>query len=98
MARPLPPADLLDSPFLILGPAPEVWEWIQSEILADTGSIHNPEHAHLSDANIGVLWASSSFTKKGRHVLGQAQVLAVDRAFGGGVVDIVPRCADSRGN
>lgn len=77
MARPLPPADLLDSPFLILGPAPEVWEWIQSEILADTGSIHNPEHAHLIDASVGVLWASSSFNKKGRSVLGQAEQLMI---------------------
>lgn len=77
MARPLPPADLLDSPFLILGPAPEVWEWIQREILAETGSIHNPEHGHLIDASIGVLWASSAFAKKGRAVLGQAEQLMI---------------------
>ena len=77
MSRPCPPTDLLDSPFLILDPAPEVWEWIQREILADTGSIHNPEHAHLIDANIGVLWASSAFTKKGRSVLGQAEQLMI---------------------
>jgi hypothetical protein len=73
----MPPADLLDSPFLELRPAPEVWEWIQREILADTGSIHNPEHAHLIDASIGVLWASSAFTKKGRSVLGQAEQLMI---------------------
>lgn len=73
----MPPAELLDSPFLELRPAPEVWEWIQREILADTGSIHNPEHAHLIDASIGVLWASSAFTKKGRSVLGQAEQLMI---------------------
>ncbi|WJN52114.1 putative metallopeptidase [Pseudomonas asiatica] len=77
MARPVPPTDLLDSPFLELRPAPEVWEWIQSEILADTGSIHNPEHGHLIDASIGVLWASSAFNKKGRSVLGQAEQLMI---------------------
>ncbi|UVL59212.1 hypothetical protein LOY54_14200 [Pseudomonas sp. B21-032] len=77
MSRPTPPADLLDSPFLMLRPGPEVWEWIQREILAETGSIHNPEHAHLIDANIGVLWASSAFTKKGRTVLGQAEQLMI---------------------
>lgn len=77
MNRPMPPADLLESPFLILTPAPEVWEWIQREILADTGSIHNPEHGHLIDASIGVLWASSAFTKKGRSVLGQAEQLMI---------------------
>ncbi|MGG4661007.1 putative metallopeptidase [Pseudomonas vlassakiae] len=71
----MPPDDLLESPFLILKPAPELWEWIQREVLADTGSIHNPEHSHLIDANIGVLWASSAFSRKGRSVLGQAEQL-----------------------
>ncbi|QHF31202.1 hypothetical protein PspR32_12440 [Pseudomonas sp. R32] len=69
----MPPRDLIESPWLILRPAPDVWEWIQQEILAVTGSIHNEEHAHLIDANIGVLWASSGFAKQGRVVLGQAE-------------------------
>lgn len=73
----MPPADLLESPFLILTPAPELWEWIQREVLAETGSIHNPEHSHLIDANIGVMWASSAFNKKGRSVLGQAEQLMI---------------------
>lgn len=73
MGRPTPPADLPESLWLTLRPAPEVWEWIQREILATTGSIHNEEHAHIIDANIGVLWASSAFNKKGRSVLGQAE-------------------------
>ncbi len=46
MDRPYPPASLLElserSDFGIrLTPTPEVWEWLQVEILADTGSIHN---------------------------------------------------------
>lgn len=78
MNRPIPPAQLLELAELSelgirLQPAPEVWEWLQAEILAETGSIHNPEHAHLIDANIRVLWASSGFTKQGRVVLGQAE-------------------------
>ncbi|MDT8923771.1 putative metallopeptidase [Pseudomonas taiwanensis] len=77
MSRPAPPKSLLDSAHIVLSPAPEVWEWIQREILAETGSIHNPEHAHLIDANIGVLWASSAFNKKGRSVLGQAEQLMI---------------------
>jgi hypothetical protein len=64
---------LLDSIFLTLEPAPEVWEWISTEILAHTGSIHNEDHAHLIGANIGILWASESFAKQGRVVLGQAE-------------------------
>ncbi|EIU7089571.1 hypothetical protein [Pseudomonas aeruginosa] len=56
MRKPLPPPDLLNSPYMILDPATEVWDWVQSEILADTGSIHNPDHGpskdvqHLIDA------------------------------------------------
>ncbi|UZJ58217.1 putative metallopeptidase [Pseudomonas sp. KU26590] len=81
MARPNPPISLLalsgysDSP-TCLAPAPEVWPWVQTEILADTGSIHNPDHAHLIDADIAVMWASSSFEKAGRRVLGQAEQVA----------------------
>lgn len=77
MTRPMPPTELLDSLWLKLQPAPEVWEWIQAEILASTGSIHNEDHAHLIDANVGVLWASSAFNKKGRSVLGQAEQLMI---------------------
>ncbi|MFO3675778.1 putative metallopeptidase [Pseudomonas protegens] len=81
MDRPVPPASLLELPELSglrirLVPAPEVWEWLQAEILADTGSIHNEDHAHLLDADIQVMWASSSFEKQGRIVLGQAEQVA----------------------
>ncbi|MFU5113278.1 putative metallopeptidase [Pseudomonas aeruginosa] len=69
----MPPAEMLESLRLTLSPAIGVWDWVQREILADTGSIHNPDHGHLIDANIGVLWASSGFTKQGRYVLGQAE-------------------------
>lgn len=78
MERPIPPKSLLGlselSDFGIrLAPAPEVWDWVSRQILANTGSIHNEDHAHLIDANIGVLWASSGFAKQGRVVLGQAE-------------------------
>ncbi|MCV4285085.1 putative metallopeptidase [Pseudomonas capsici] len=78
MTRPSPPKSLLElselSDFGIrLAPAPEVWEWIEEMILADTGSIHNPDHVHLIDADIDILWASSGFNKQGRTVLGQAE-------------------------
>ncbi len=73
MIRPTPPIDLLEHLFSTLRPAPEVWEWINVEILADTGSLHNPDHAHLLDSGVQVLWASQSFAKQGRTVLGQAE-------------------------
>jgi hypothetical protein len=81
MFRPHPPKTLSDqSEFSGLGirltPATEVWDWLQAEILADTGSIYNEDHAHLLDANIRVMWASSSFERQGRTVLGQAEQVA----------------------
>lgn len=81
MNRPIPPKTILDLSDLStwgirLTPAPGVWEWISTHILADTGSIHNPDHAHLIDADIRIMWASSSFEKQGRTVLGQAEQVA----------------------
>lgn len=73
MSRPMPSTEMLESLRLTLSPAIGVWDWVQREILADTGSIHNPDHGHLIDANIGVLWASTGFAKQGRVVLGQAE-------------------------
>lgn len=81
MHRPMPPARVMElselSDFGIrLTPAPDVWEWLSAEILADTGSIHNEDHAHLIDADVVVMWASSSFEKQARIVLGQAEQVA----------------------
>ncbi|MCK9728557.1 putative metallopeptidase [Pseudomonas syringae] len=78
MTRPMPSISIFESSEFStrLTPAPEVWEWLQVEILSDTGSIHNEDHVHLLDADIGVMWASSSFEKQGRRVLGQAEQVA----------------------
>jgi len=62
MIRPVPPATLLELSEVSdcgirLIPAPDVWEWLQAEILSDTGTIHNEDHAHLLDADIRVMWA-----------------------------------------
>ena len=67
--RPLPPksflelSDLSDFGFR-LTPAPEAWEWLQAEIFSNAGGIYNEDHAHLLDADIRVMWASSSFEKQ----------------------------------
>ncbi len=84
MVRPTPPSSLLDFPEFDgaatqLVPAPEVWEWLQQEILSDSGSIHNEDHAHLLDADIRVMWASSCFEKQGRTVLGQGRAGSIPR-------------------
>lgn len=60
MKRPIPTQDLLESVVITLRPAPEGWSWITDQIIADTGRIHNEDHAHLLDAHIRVVWALSS--------------------------------------
>lgn len=77
--RPLPPihlgvyngADTVD--FL---PAPEVLAWIKDEILSEDGRLHNPDHKHLEQANLQVLWAAAGYVSKQRRVVGTAEEVA----------------------
>lgn len=77
LKRPMPPPALLESVFTRLEPAEGVAEWVQEQVLAETGRIHNPEHAHLIDADIKFLWASGGFTQKTRRVIGQAEEVMI---------------------
>ncbi|AMG47430.1 putative metallopeptidase [Achromobacter ruhlandii] len=75
-ARPGPPTEWLaraEAAGGLLAPAPELLEWIERVIFAADGPLHNPDHAHLVDADLAFLWASSGFQKAGRVVLGQAE-------------------------
>jgi len=67
IVRPTAPASLLEEfhPHIMLIPASEVLEWVNQQILSQDGQLHNPDHAHLIDANIRVMWASSAFSKGG---------------------------------
>ncbi|WP_313237872.1 putative metallopeptidase [Delftia acidovorans] len=71
-ARPYPPADLWR-----YVPAEGVAEWVQVEILADDGRIHNPDHAHLIDADLVFLWAPGGFTKAMKSVIAQAEEVMI---------------------
>lgn len=77
--RPLPPLDPLGSFhfYTRVYPAPEVLEWVNSQVLDDSGSLYNEDHAHLIEADIKIMWASSVFEKQGRTVLGQAEQVAM---------------------
>ena len=68
LMRPAPPEQL--DRFL---PAPELLAWVEQTILASRGPLHNPDHAHLVDADLAILWAPAAFEKAGRTVLGQAE-------------------------
>ncbi|WP_427193188.1 putative metallopeptidase [Serratia marcescens] len=79
--RPYPPLRFIEdhqlTPYIGLVPANEVQEWVQRQIIDDAGSLFNPDHGHLADADLRFMWASSAFEKKGRHVLGQAEEVAM---------------------
>lgn len=67
--RPFPPLQFIEShqlmPYIGLVPANEVQEWVHSQILSDTGDLHNPDHHHLMDADIRFMWASPRLRRKG---------------------------------
>lgn len=75
--RPYPSSLFIDNPdfkpYNRLVPAEDVHEWIHAEILSEEGTLHNPDHFHLLEADIVFMWASNAFAKKGRTVLGQCE-------------------------
>jgi len=73
--RPLPPLDPSGAFrfYARVFPANEVLEWVNAQIIDPSGTMYNPDHTHLIDADIKFMWATEAFTKKGRTVLGQAE-------------------------
>lgn len=74
--RPYPPVNFTGEnwlPYTRLIPASEIGEWVNQNILSEDGRIHNSDHAHLLDADVAFMWASGSFAKSGRIVLGQCE-------------------------
>ncbi len=67
--RPMPP-DAAESRFTA---APDVLEWLRTQIIEPQGLLHNPDHLHLQNADLAVLWAPTGFRKQGRRVIGQAE-------------------------
>lgn len=68
----MPPVDL--QRFV---PAETVGPWVEKEILATDGRLHNPDHQHLLDADLVYLWAPEGFTKGMRSVIGQAEMVMI---------------------
>lgn len=73
MNRPIPPAELCE-PGDSFAPAFDVAEWLRAAIISETGPLHNPEHSHLEDAVIGVLWTNVPNVKGGVEVVGTAEM------------------------
>lgn len=75
MTRPFPPDELLASLADRFEPADDLREWIISTFIDGDGELHNPDHAHLSDVTLGVLWTNSVNQKNMRSVIGQAELM-----------------------
>jgi hypothetical protein len=56
-------------------PANDLLEWIRDTFIADEGDLANPDHAHLAQAEIGVLWTNCDNVKNMRTVIGQAELM-----------------------
>jgi hypothetical protein len=70
MLRPWPQAGLLTG----FVPDDGVEQWIKRHIIKPGGALYNPDHIHLAEARIGVLWAGDMWARKGMVVLGSAEI------------------------
>lgn len=72
--RPLPPDELLASVNDVFMPAPDVEEWLRATFIDSSGLLFNPDHEHLQQAHIGVLWTTKHNNRQMRDVIGQAEM------------------------
>ena len=71
----MPPPWLLESSNCIkrIVPADGVSEWVAETLLAKDSALYNPDHDHLSFADIGYLWAAIPNTRQMRRIIGQCE-------------------------
>lgn len=72
--RPHPPQALIESYGGLFVPAQEVWDWVKACILDESGPLYNPDHQHLKDARVGILWTSEPNVRQGVPVVGMAEI------------------------
>lgn len=82
MKKPVPPQSLFNDAenhfgAIRLCTAKNVFAWVKENIISPDGVIHNPDHAHLEDADLCFLWASTGFNKQGRTVLGTCEQVMI---------------------
>lgn len=76
--RPRPPADLVEILWAMrFRPALDLMQWARETLIDEGAPLHNPDHKHLGKASIGILWASSGYTKAGRRILGLTEDLSM---------------------
>lgn len=63
-------------------PSPEMGEWIYATFITEGASLENLDHAHLQNGRIGLLWTNVDNSKKGRTVIGTAELGKPQGAMG----------------
>lgn len=74
-ARPFPPLDLIDGATERFDVADDLKRWIVDTFIAGGAPLENPEHEHLRDATLGVLWTNVANGRAMRTVIGQAELM-----------------------
>lgn len=75
IARPYPPEELTSDMEERFAPDEDLRAWIVATFIDDGGPLFNPDHAHLADASLGVLWTNVPNGKAMRTVIGQAEMM-----------------------
>lgn len=79
MTRPFPPLELVEIASMDaldrFEPAHNLRDWIMETFIDGDGPLVNEEHAHLTDASLGVLWTNAENTRNMRMVLGQTELM-----------------------
>jgi hypothetical protein len=97
MWRPRAPDDLVSMEGMMADrfvPDPAVEEWLRFMYVNEPGDIgkptplHNPDHAHLRQARLGVLWTNCENRRRARRIVGQAEMPS---RSGGGTVGVWQR-------
>lgn len=48
--------------------------WVNEQIIAEGGELHNPDHSHLELASIGFVWTDAAMERKQRRIVGAAEM------------------------
>lgn len=72
--RPLPPPHIVEpmAP-LAFRPAVDVEQWLRGTFIDEGSALVNEAHAHLRQAEIGVLWTNVPMKRRGRSYLGTCE-------------------------
>jgi len=79
MTRPFPPRHLVEASILEMPdrfqPDTDLHEWIMETFISGDGPLVNPDHEHLTEAHIGIIWTNAENSKNMRVVLGQTELM-----------------------